>query len=222
MIRSPDQYSPGKQFELRVSASDLEFDKRLAALTIPEARQRLPGFLHLFSQQQFLVSIDDRDIDGDSFTETRFRGFQMKVSKHTRNKFSLERQAGVDGYPGDVQGLRVRVGLQLGTQAASAIMAPPYFTAEQRAAELIPLYYAVPHPLTGGAAEEAYGQLVDYLEDRPRGVVDELSVVEGAVRHRSLRYRRRDQETHIFSTAVTSSDQPFTDQKSDDYMESLH
>lgn len=191
MMRSPDQNSPGKQFELRVSASDLELDAKLSALTIPEARQRLPGFLHLFSQQQFAVSIDDRDIDGNSFTETRFRGLQMKVSNYTRNKFSLDSQVEKDTQLTEAQELRVRMGLQLGIQAPSALMAPPFFTAEEREKGQIPLYYIVPEPLQGESAEVAFAHLGEYLQTRPRGVVDELTLVERAVRNRSIRHRQR-------------------------------
>jgi len=222
MIRSPDQNSPGKQFELRVSASDLELDAKLSALTIPEARQRLPGFLHLFSEQKFLVSIDDRDIDGNSFTETRFRGLQMKVSNHTRNKFSLDGGVEKNAQLTESEELRLRMELQLGIQAASALMAPPYFTAEQRASARIPLYYAVPYPLKGDAADDAIGHLSEYLEDRPRGIVDELALVDRAMRHRSMRYRQRAQETQISSTAIVPSKEPFTDSRSDDWMESVY
>lgn len=195
MIRSPDQNSPGKQFELRVSASDLALDAKLSALTIPEARQRLPGFLHLFSQQKFLVSIDDRDIDGNSFTETRFRGFQMKVSNHTRNKFSLDSQVEKNAQLTESEELRIRMELQLGIQAASVLMTPPFFTKEERENGQVPLYYVVPDPLQGELGEAAFGELGDYLQTRPRGGVDELTLVEHAVRHRSIRHRQRVQST---------------------------
>jgi len=191
MPHSPHQSHSGKQYELRVTASNLEFDEKLAAHTTPEARRRLPGFLHLFSQRRFLVDIDDRDIDGNSHTENHYRAFLMKTTRHHRNKFSLNLQAEKERLHAGKDGLRIHVGLQLGMQAAKEIMIEPFFTPEERDEGVIPMYYAIPEPIHGRGMEVAVGRLQEFLFEHPKGIVDELMLVENAVKHRSLRTRNR-------------------------------
>jgi len=193
MTRSPDQLPSGKQFELRVAASELEFDARLAALTIPETRNRMPGFLHLYSDQVFPLQVEDRDIDGNSFSETQFRGLQMKVFNHNRNRFSLETDIEKVRLAAGTEELRLRVGLQLGLQAAKAIMVQPFFTTEQKERGVIPMYYTIPSPVRGRAMGSAFGEIQSYLAGNPRGIVDEMMLVEQAVRSRSIRQRQRTQ-----------------------------
>jgi len=196
MTRSPDQSTPGKQYELRVTASDLEFDKRLAALSIPETRHRLPGFLHLFSEQTFDVAITDRDIDGNSFTETRFRGFQMKAANYSRSVFSLDGGLKYERLPSDNnEEFRIRVGLQLGAQAASAVLLPAFFSDVDRRSGVVPMYYSVPYPLEPEEMASGLAQMDEYLADRPRGIVDGLTIVEHGARQRSMRLRQRPQPT---------------------------
>jgi len=225
MTRSPDQLPSGKQFELRVAASERELDKRLAAFTVPETRHRLPGFLHLFSEKSFELDVQDRDIEGNSFTETQFRGLQMKVFNHTRNKFSFTSTVEKVQASTSPEEVRVRLQLQLGLQAAKAIMVSPFFTATEKESGVIPMYYAVPEPTGTRTMGAALEELQEYLGDSPRGVVDELMLVEHAVRHRSIRQRQREQM--IFTAAplelVDSSVEPgtfFLDYETDDNMES--
>jgi hypothetical protein len=190
MQNSPNQPPPGKQYELRVAAFDLELDKRLAAFTNPATQQKLPGYLHLFSQKKFNLEINDRDIDGHSFIETRFRGFGMQVTNHNRQKHGLELDAGLIEQP-DGNGLIITAQLQLGMQAAKEIMIPPFFSTDEKDSQLIPLYYVVPDAIPREARPEAMQQLQSFLIDAHGSTIDELMLVERAVKFRSMRVRSR-------------------------------
>ena len=195
MVRLPNQNPPGKQFELRVAASDLEFDALLASMTLPETRPRLPGFLHLFSQRRFILDDQDRDIDGHSAEEARFRGFKMRVTNHHRHHFSVE--PGVElakaGQNREIVLLKLR--MQLGIQAASEVMTEPYFSKEEKSAGGIPMYYLVHNPLHPSDMGSAVIDLEHYLDEKPRGIIDELTLVESAFRHRKIRERARPNVT---------------------------
>lgn len=195
MAYSPNQSPPGKQFELRLTANDLEFDRLLAELTLPESRARLPGFLHLFSEKTLMHTVTDRDIDGHSQIETTFRAFQMKVMKYHRTKFSLGPTVSKERQVSPKEELRVKLGLNLGIQATSDIVIPPFFTNEDKDQALIPFYYTIPDPVRARTMESAFERLTQYLGEEPRGIVDELTLVQTALRDRSIRTRTRPENS---------------------------
>lgn len=184
MMSSPDQFLSGKQYELRVIASDLELRKRLSALSLPEARGVLPGDLYLFSQQHFgpgeVTSDVHRDIDRPDITETQFKGFQMKVSNYTRQRFSLGASAESLDLPTRDEMTSIQLRLRLGAQAASAVMAAPFFAQVERESGLIAMRYNPPRPLAGEALDAAIGELADYTIGRQVGSVTGLRLVEAA------------------------------------------
>jgi len=211
MPSSPNQLSPGKQYELRVAASDLTFDDILSRLTLPASRAALPGYLHLFSERRFHLDINDRDIDGHSHTETKFRGFQMRITKHNRNKYSLEPEAEKGRLASGEKGVHVRVGLQIGIQAASELMIAPFFTPEERNAGVIPMYYTIPDPVHARAMNTAFNALQEYVAENPRGIVDELTLVESALRMRAIRQRvRPDNSVQAPLQMLTPESEPRT------------
>ncbi|MFZ2126616.1 MAG: hypothetical protein WAV04_03860 [Candidatus Microsaccharimonas sp.] len=212
MANSPNQSPPGKQFELRLTANDLEFDRLLAELTLPATRARLPGFLHLFSERTFIHTVTDRDIDGHSQTETALRAFRMKVTNHTRTKFSLDDVVTKERVNSGEQKTRINLGLRLGIQATSELVLPPFFDAEDRKKETIPFYYTIPDPVRTRTMGVAFRQLEQYLAEHPRGIVDELTLVELATRNRSLRTRVRPENATVKPIQLTqpSSEVPGT------------
>ncbi|MBC7459488.1 hypothetical protein H7200_02105 [Candidatus Saccharibacteria bacterium] len=190
MPNSPNQLPSGKQYFLRVAAFELELDEKLAAFTDPATRSKLPGFLHLFSQKKFHLDVNDRDIDGHSFVETRFRGFGMQVSNHTRRKFGLEQDASmIEHQCGG--GVIITVNMQLGMQAAKELMTPPFYSVEEKENRIVPLYYCVPDAISPEKRPEALIQLQDFLLEAHNGPIDELMLVERAVKFRSFRTRQR-------------------------------
>ena len=191
MASSPHLSPPGKQFELRVAASDLEFDKKLSALTLPATRSLLPGFLHLYGERNFSLTVQDRDIDGRSNAEAQFRGFQMRITNRNRNKFSLSPEIEKIRLSTGEKEIRIKVALELGLQVASEIMTAPFFTREERNDGIIPLYYTVPDPVHTRTMGVAFEDLEAYLSSKPRGIVDELILIESAFRTRAIRRRVR-------------------------------
>lgn len=201
MPSSPNQFPPGKQFELRVAASDLELDEKLSALTIPANRSSLSGFLNLYSEQSFFLDVQDRDIDGLSNTEARFKAFHMRITNRNRNKFSLGSKIEKIHYATGEEETRIRVVLELGIQVASELMTPPFFTPKQREAESIPLYYTIPEPVHTRMIGVAFEDLESFLAKKPRSIVDELMLVESAFRTRAIRHRTRA-ENPVLEPAV--------------------
>jgi|GEM_PF-1896845 len=197
MPSSPNQLSPGQQFELRVDASDLEFDAHLAAQTIPENQKDLPGYLHLYYEHPFMVNDDDRDIEGRSFKVMHRQALQMKVSRHTLNKFSLSPNVEKVEIESLLPEWRIKVELQLGLEAAKTILIPPFFSAEERQSGVIPMYYTIPNVLNFDKADSAHSsdaafvRLQEYLDKKPRNVVDGLMLVSTAARAKSFRTRNR-------------------------------
>ena len=197
MPSSPNQLLSGQQFELRVTASNPELDAHLAAQTIPENRQDLPGFLHLFYKKPFVVNDNDRDIEGRSFKEIQRQGLQMKVSSYTRNKFSLSPHVEKVEMDGLMPEWRINLELQLGLQAAKAILIEPFFTADERKSGIIPMHYTIPNALnfdeTGSTepSDVVVWRLREYLAKKPSNVVDELMLVKTAMRQHSIRTRKR-------------------------------
>ena len=200
MVRSPNQNPPGKQFELRVAASDLEFDTLLSSMTLPETRPRLPGFLHLFSQRRFILDDHDRDIDGHSVAEARFRGFKMRVTNHLRQHFSIEPGVEMARGGNDKEMVLLRLRMQLGIQAASEVMTEPFFSREEKESGSIPMYYLIRDPLDASDIRNAVLDLEQYLDEKPRGIIDELTLVESAFRHRKIRDRLRTDKVTEFTT----------------------
>ena len=200
MTSSHYQSQPGKQLELRVAASNLEFDAHLAAQTIPENQKRLPGYLHLFSEKKFMPDEShpdlDRDIDRARFSDTQLRGLQMKVFSYTRNKFSLTPDVEKAQLPEDGE-WRVNMQLHLGLQAAKTIMVEPFFTAEQKDSGIIPVYYSIPYPVSGNYE---FSELQEYLSHKPPGIVDELMLVKNSVRHHSIRTRTRKLQPAMYES----------------------
>ena len=190
MPSSPNQLPPGKQYELRVAASSLELDEKLAAFTNAATQPELPGFLHLFSQEKFLLQVTDRDIDDHSLTETKFRSFGMQVTNHTRNKYDLEPVAEIIEQRGG-NGLIITAKIKLGLQAAKEIMIAPFFTAKEKETQMIPLYYDVPDAIQRNKRPKALDDLRSFLLETKGGVIDELMLVERAVKFRSIRSRQR-------------------------------
>jgi len=200
MVRSPNQNPPGKQFELRVAASDLEFDTLLSSMTLPETRPRLPGFLYLFSQRRFILDDHDRDIDGHSVAEARFRGFKMRVTNHLRQHFSIEPGVEMARGGNDKEMVLLRLRMQLGIQAASEVMTEPFFSREEKESGSIPMYYLIRDPLDASDIRNAVLDLEQYLDEKPRGIIDELTLVESAFRHRKIRDRLRTDKVTEFTT----------------------
>jgi len=220
MPSSPNQLPSGKQYELRLAASDPEFDGLLSELTLPITRPSLPGYLHLYSDRQFILNTDDRDIDGKSFRETQFRGFRMRVTNHNRDRFSLSPQAEkVRMLTGD-KGLRVNLQLNLGVQAASELMVSPFFTSQERNEGKIPFHYTIPDPVHARTMESAYSQIEKYLASKPRGIVDELMIVESAFRDRKMRDRIRQDKKPAEPVPITAATPVAPPIIGDDFIES--
>jgi len=207
MTSSQYQSQPGKQLELRVAASNLEFDAHLAAQTIPENQQDLPGYLHLFSEKIFTADDSNPEvnlyIDRDKFSDTQLRGLQMKVFTYTRNKFSLSPEVEKMQSAEHPEEWRLKMFLQLGLQAAKTIMVEPFFTAEERKAGIIPLYYSIPYP---SHSDKEFIEMKEYLSHRPSGIVDELMLVTNSVRQRSIRTRTRTSTSSPLESVSNSND----------------
>ena len=207
MPSSPNQLPSGQQFELRVTASNLELDAHLAEQTTPENRQDLPGYLHLFYEKPFNINDDDRDIEGRSFKEMQRQGLQMKVSSYTRNKFSLSPFAEKVEVKGPIPEWRIRLELQLGLQASKAILIEPFFSADERKDGVIPMYYTIPNAMNfdkkgrSKTSDNALLRLQEYLDEKPHAIVDELMLVKTAVRQRSIRNRNRANALQLPSVA---------------------
>jgi hypothetical protein len=205
MTSSPNQLPSGKQFELRVAASNLTLDTLLSELTLPATRSSLPGYLQLYSDKLFHLNVEDRDIDGHSLTDTQFRGFQMRVTNNIRNKFPLDSTVEKVRLTTGDKDLRIKVGLQLGVQVASELMISPFFDKEERDAGLIGFYYTIPDPVHTRTMGVAFNNLQEYLAKGPRGVVDELMLVESALRTRAIRQRKRPDNPITALVDITAS-----------------
>lgn len=180
--------SSNKLFKLRVTAHDLEFDHLLANLSVPEARKALPGYLFLFSDKTFVLNESDTDIDGHSDNKMRMQTLQMQASKHARDHFPLAPKVELVTQPSNV----LRLQLQLGIQAASRLMMTPFFSNEEKTSAVIPLHYRIPGSKMGESAKDAFSELESYLETQPRGIVDELTLIDAARQFRTYRQRVRE------------------------------
>ena len=189
-MNTPERSSSGvTQFELRATALDPTLDLLLAACTMKQLRHELPGYLYLFSPQTYQHVVDDL-IDGQSRKERRLASYRRQVADFHRNRFSLEptvekKRIDIQGNPTTV----LEVHLQLGAEAARRFIAPPFF--DQTTETTLPLYYQIPHPTRGLAAPQALDDLREYLESGPRGVIDELVVVQSSLRNRAFATRSR-------------------------------
>jgi len=181
---------PGERhLELRATAVDSTLDKLLAAFTNKEVRPSMPGFLYLFSAQKYSHIVDDV-YDGESRKELVLAAYKRQVGDFSRAKFALEpsaikHQIEISDKPSTI----IELQIQLGAEAAHRVIAPPLF--ERGETNLLDVQYQIPHPTRGLAAPRALEALLGYLETSPRGVVDELVVVESAFRNRAIAARQR-------------------------------
>jgi len=181
-----------KYFELRATAADPTLDSLLAAFTNKEVRPAMPGFLYLYSAQTYRHFVDDI-YDGESRKEMVLAAYKRQVGDFSRSKFSLEptvvkRRVEISDKPSTV----IELQIQLGAEAARRVIAPPFF--ELGDVGLLGVRYQIPHPVRGHAAPKALEALQSYLESNPRGVVDELVIVQSAFRDRSIAARHRVRE----------------------------
>lgn len=189
-MNTPERSSSGgTQFELRATALDPTLDSLLAALTMKQFRQELPGYLYLFSPNTYKHVIDDQ-FDGQSRKERLFASYKRQVHDFHRNRFSLEpivekKRIDISSHPSTV----VELQLQLGAEASRRFISPPFF--EETTGSTLPLHYEIPHPTRGPAAPRAVENLQEYLESSPRGVIDELIVVQSSLRTRAFATRSR-------------------------------
>lgn len=190
-MKTPEQNPPGsKQFELRVTASGDTLDRLLVAFTTPAERKRLPGFLHLFGQKPYIHVIDDV-FDGQSQKERTLNAYRRHVTDQTRTKFNLSPEVKHDPIIGEAPLRRIELGVNLGVEAARRLLAPPFFNDVEPNDTILPMVYTIPRPVDGQDMVRALGDLRDYAAERPRGVLDELAIVDQNSRERPIILRNR-------------------------------
>jgi hypothetical protein len=193
-MSSPEQNPPGsKQLVLRATASGDTLDRLLVAFTAPAERKSLPGFLHLFGKKSYAHVIDDV-FNGVSQKDRVLKAYQRHVTDQVRTKFGLYEK--VRRYPTEKGSLpaRLELGVNLGVEVARRLLAPPFFDDTEPDRTVLPMLYTIDHPVEGQDMVRALGDLREYLGERPRGVVDELAMVEEKFRDRPIILRSRVRE----------------------------
>jgi hypothetical protein len=190
----PEQQPPGrKQMELRATASGDTLDRLLVEFTAPAMRKSLPGFLYLFGKEPYAHVVDDV-FNGESQKDRVFKAYQRHVNDQVRTKFGLGTEVGHEPTTSESPLARLELGINLGAEVARRLLVPPFFKNIDRDETILPVVYTIPHPVEGQDMVRALGDLREYLGERPRGVVDELAVVEDKFWDRQIILRSRVRE----------------------------
>jgi len=185
-MKSPESAPSDEVYRLRLTVRDEAVDALLARLTNPAARQLLPGYLFVYSEQTYIHQVDDT-FDGYSDKDFKLRSYVRKIDDYNRKTF---RAAGGVA----LEGRRLQLQVGLGIEAAHRILIPPLFQAvgDSRLA----VSYEIPG--SGAVDSGAVQAIHDQLREQPQNIYDELTVVtqETALRSLYIRSRERKELTH--------------------------
>lgn len=134
-MTSPENIPPGTRLRVGFRVRDELISGSLAQLS-PLTRRAMPGSLIVYSERSHLLIIDD-EVDGVSQKQLSIDSYKHRLSNHDRITFRSS--SGLE-----LRGRFLRLGVELGHQAAHDIVSPPVFDDVLDANIRLPVYYQIP------------------------------------------------------------------------------